>query len=119
MIGWPCDRDQVLPFDEFYAPLEDEARAEGPGAILDLRANEVKYALINTTITRRQAQLERKQVLRPVYDHHQVVDLQVHDLPPDIAPASRNWGEVIGGAIKAHEAGRVVRRSLPAQGRAG
>ncbi len=73
MIGWPCDRDQVLPFDEFYAPLEDEARAEGPGAILDLRANEVKYALINTMITRRQAQLERKQVLRPVNDHHQVV----------------------------------------------
>ncbi len=42
-------------FDEFYAQLENEARAEGPGAILDLRAKEVKYALINTLITRRQA----------------------------------------------------------------
>lgn len=42
-------------FDEFYAQLEDEARAEGPGAVLDLRAKEVKYALINTLITRRQA----------------------------------------------------------------
>lgn len=42
-------------FDEFYAQLGDEARAEGPAAVLDLRAKEVKYALINTLITRRQA----------------------------------------------------------------
>jgi transcriptional regulator with XRE-family HTH domain len=42
-------------FAEFYAQLADEARAEGPAAVLDLRAKEVKYALINTLITRRQA----------------------------------------------------------------
>ncbi len=42
-------------FEEFYAQLGDEARAEGPAAVLDLRAKEVKYALINTLITRRQA----------------------------------------------------------------
>jgi transcriptional regulator with XRE-family HTH domain len=42
-------------FEEFYAQLADEARAEGPAAVLDLRAKEVKYALINTLITRRQA----------------------------------------------------------------
>jgi transcriptional regulator with XRE-family HTH domain len=42
-------------FEEFYAQLGDEARVEGPAAVLDLRAKEVKYALINTLITRRQA----------------------------------------------------------------
>jgi transcriptional regulator with XRE-family HTH domain len=44
-----------ISFDDFYAQLEAEARAEGPRAVLDLRAKEVKYALINTLITRRQA----------------------------------------------------------------
>ena len=40
-------------FDEFYGELEDEAKGEGPEAIRDLRAKEVKYVLINTLITRR------------------------------------------------------------------
>lgn len=40
-------------FDDFYGELEDEAKGEGPSAIRDLRAKEVKYALINTLITRR------------------------------------------------------------------
>lgn len=40
-------------FDEFYGELEGEAKAEGSEAIRDLRAKEVKYALINTLITRR------------------------------------------------------------------
>jgi transcriptional regulator with XRE-family HTH domain len=40
-------------FDEFYRELEDEAQAEGLEAIRDLRAKEVKYALINALITRR------------------------------------------------------------------
>jgi transcriptional regulator with XRE-family HTH domain len=40
-------------FDEFYDELETEAQAEGPEAIRDLRAKEVKYALINALITRR------------------------------------------------------------------
>ena len=42
-------------FKDFYAQVGDDARAEGPAAVLDLRAKEVKYALINTLITRRQA----------------------------------------------------------------
>jgi DNA-binding XRE family transcriptional regulator len=40
-------------FDEFYGALKAEAKAEGPGAIRDMRAKEVKYALINMLITRR------------------------------------------------------------------
>lgn len=40
-------------FDEFYGELETEAQAEGPEAMRDLRAKEVKYALINALITRR------------------------------------------------------------------
>jgi len=40
-------------FEDFYAELADEAQAEGPAAIADLRAKEVKYALINALITRR------------------------------------------------------------------
>jgi transcriptional regulator with XRE-family HTH domain len=40
-------------FDEFYDELETEAQAECPEAIRDLRAKEVKYALINALITRR------------------------------------------------------------------
>lgn len=40
-------------FDEFYDELEAEAQGEGPEAIRDLRAKEVKYALINALITRR------------------------------------------------------------------
>ena len=41
-------------FDEFYAHLRDEARAEGPRAVLDLRAKEVKYALVNASLAGRQ-----------------------------------------------------------------
>jgi transcriptional regulator with XRE-family HTH domain len=40
-------------FDEFYDELEAEAQAEGPEATRDLRAKEVKFALINALITRR------------------------------------------------------------------
>jgi len=40
-------------FEDFYGELEAEARAEGPEAIRDLRAKEIKYALINTLIIRR------------------------------------------------------------------
>lgn len=40
-------------FYEFYGELKAEAKAEGPEAIRDLRAKEVKFALINTLITRR------------------------------------------------------------------
>lgn len=40
-------------FDDFYSKLAAEAKGEGPEAARDLRAKEVKYALINTLITRR------------------------------------------------------------------
>ncbi len=40
-------------FDEFYAEIEAEARAEGPAAVRDLRAKELKYSLINSLITGR------------------------------------------------------------------
>jgi predicted transcriptional regulator len=40
-------------FDGFYRELEAESKREGPEAIRDLRAKEVKYALISTLITRR------------------------------------------------------------------
>jgi len=43
-----------VSFEDFYSELEDEARDEGPRAILDLRAKELKYALVNTLITKRQ-----------------------------------------------------------------
>ena len=42
-------------FDEFYSELENEAQAEGPRAVADLRAKEVRYALINALITSRHA----------------------------------------------------------------
>lgn len=41
-------------FEDFYADLREEAEAEGPAAVADLRAKEIKYALVNTLITRRQ-----------------------------------------------------------------
>jgi DNA-binding XRE family transcriptional regulator len=40
-------------FDDFYGELQEEAKGEGPEATRDLHAKEVKYALINTLITRR------------------------------------------------------------------
>jgi XRE family transcriptional regulator, regulator of sulfur utilization len=40
-------------FEEFYGEIEAEARAEGPAAVRDLRAKELKYSLINSLITRR------------------------------------------------------------------
>jgi len=47
----PARRDNS--FEDFYGELEAEARAEGPEAVRDLRAKEIKYALINTLISRR------------------------------------------------------------------
>jgi len=49
--GMPARRGNS--FEDFYGELEADARAEGPEAIRDLRAKEIKYALINTLITRR------------------------------------------------------------------
>jgi DNA-binding XRE family transcriptional regulator len=40
-------------FDEFYAEMAAEARAEGPAAVADLRAKELKYSLINSLIAGR------------------------------------------------------------------
>lgn len=40
-------------FEDLYHELEDEAKAEGPDAIRDLRAKEFKYTLVNTLIARR------------------------------------------------------------------
>lgn len=40
-------------FDDFYGELQEEAKGEGPEATRDLHAKEVKYALINSLITRR------------------------------------------------------------------
>ena len=40
-------------FDEFYREIEAEAQAEGPAAVADLRAKELKYQLINSLLTRR------------------------------------------------------------------
>lgn len=40
-------------FDEFYREVEAEAEAEGPAAVIDLRAKELKYALVNSLLTRR------------------------------------------------------------------
>jgi len=40
-------------FDDFYREIEAEAQAEGPAAVADLRAKELKYALINSLLTRR------------------------------------------------------------------
>jgi DNA-binding XRE family transcriptional regulator len=50
-------------FDEFYAEIEAEARAEGPAAVRDLRAKELKYSLISSLITgRRQLHLTQTQL---------------------------------------------------------
>jgi transcriptional regulator with XRE-family HTH domain len=43
MSGW----------DEFYAEIEAEAKAEGPAAVRDLRAKELKYSLITSLIAGR------------------------------------------------------------------
>jgi DNA-binding XRE family transcriptional regulator len=40
-------------FDDFYREIEKEAEAEGPAALADLRAKELKYALINSLLNRR------------------------------------------------------------------
>lgn len=40
-------------FDEFYAELEAEAEDEGPDAIGDLRAKELKYSLISALLAGR------------------------------------------------------------------
>jgi DNA-binding XRE family transcriptional regulator len=40
-------------FDEFYREIEEEAHREGPAAVRDLRAKELKYALISSLLTRR------------------------------------------------------------------
>ena len=40
-------------FDEFYGEIEAEAAAEGPDAVRDLRAKELKYALISSLMTGR------------------------------------------------------------------
>lgn len=40
-------------FDEFYREIEAEAEAEGPAAVADLRAKELKYGLISSLLTRR------------------------------------------------------------------
>lgn len=45
---------QSPKFEGFYNDLEAEAQAEGPEAVADLRAKEIKYALINSLITGRQ-----------------------------------------------------------------
>lgn len=43
-------------FDDFYAEIEAEARAEGPAAVRDLRAKELKYAFLKALMTARRAQ---------------------------------------------------------------
>jgi DNA-binding XRE family transcriptional regulator len=40
-------------FDDFYAEIEAEAKAEGPAAVRDLRAKELKYSLISSLIAGR------------------------------------------------------------------
>src|ERR1039458_9679245 len=42
-------------WDEFYAEIEAEAKAEGPAAVRDLRAKELKYSLISSLIASRVA----------------------------------------------------------------
>jgi len=39
--------------DDFYAEIEAEAKAEGPAAVRDLRAKELKYTLISSLIAGR------------------------------------------------------------------
>lgn len=41
-------------FDDFWADIEDEAKAEGPEAVRDLEAKRLKYRLINVLLARRQ-----------------------------------------------------------------
>ena len=41
-------------FDDFWAEIEAEAKAEGPEAVRDLEAKRLKYRLINVLLTRRQ-----------------------------------------------------------------
>ena len=40
-------------FDDFDAEIEAEAKAEGPAAVRDLRAKELKYSLISSLIAGR------------------------------------------------------------------
>jgi ribosome-binding protein aMBF1 (putative translation factor) len=42
-------------FDDFYAEIEAEAKAEGPEAVRDLRAKELKYSFLNALMTARRA----------------------------------------------------------------
>ena len=57
------DMDKDNGFDNFYAEIESEARAEGPEAVRDLRAKEMKYALISALMTaRRRLQLTQQQL---------------------------------------------------------
>jgi DNA-binding XRE family transcriptional regulator len=40
-------------WDEFYAEIQAEAKADGPAAVRDLRAKELKYGLISSLIAGR------------------------------------------------------------------
>lgn len=42
-------------FDDFYAEIEAEAKAQGPAAVRDLRVKEMKYAFLNALMTARRA----------------------------------------------------------------
>jgi DNA-binding XRE family transcriptional regulator len=42
-------------FDDLFAEIEAEAKAEGPAAVRDLRAKQLKYSLVNALISGRQA----------------------------------------------------------------
>ena len=57
------DMERDNSFDSFYAEIEAEALAEGPEAIRDLRAKEMKYALISSLMmARRRLQLTQQQL---------------------------------------------------------
>jgi DNA-binding XRE family transcriptional regulator len=57
------DMERDNSFDSFYAEIEAEALAEGPKAVRDLRAKEMKYALISSLMmARRRLQLTQQQL---------------------------------------------------------
>ncbi len=53
----------ITTFEEFYAGVKAEARAEGPEAVRDLRAMETRYALISSLmVARRRLRLTQQQL---------------------------------------------------------
>lgn len=78
-------------FDELFAEIEAEAEAEGEAAVLDLRAKQAKYCLINMLIsTRRELGLTQRQLsARPGIAQAEISKIERGSKSPTIDTWSR------------------------------